>query len=137
MILTESESKPLHQKMYRIYSNKRQPRISAVAHPRKDNLRGRQVSSSKPEGLIKTPNTLTHADDHCKSKGGSSRPHSSHPTTDPYTYPNLALNQNPFRTFDRSQRQQQHKKQKNKNSSAGSSDDGRVILVLARFEVCI
>ena len=81
--------------MYRIYSNKRQPRISAIAHPRKDNLRGRQVSSSKPEGLIKTPNTLTHADDHCKSKGGSSRPLQS-PNHRPLHLPKFSFEPEPL-----------------------------------------
>ena len=69
--------------------------LITIAHPRIDNLRGRQVSSSKPEGLMKTPNTLTHADDHCKSKRGSSRPLQS-PNHRPLHLPKFSFEPEPL-----------------------------------------
>ena len=85
-------------------------------HPRKDNFLKRQgrkqfstavilrhqFSSLKPEEPIKTPNTLTQADDYCNA--AEHHAHSKQPTTEFYIFPNSAWSQSPVQKGSRSQK---------------------------------
>ena len=82
--------------------------LLTTARPKKDNFRKPQAfeqfwrqlflapvfGSSKPEGPIETPNTLTLAEDHCNATGGS--PSALHPSNQrPLHFPKFSLETEP------------------------------------------